>query len=106
MVAKSARFMAPVALAAVTLGVYLTVHSTLAAHSSTVPHPSAVIVNGRRQLRHGARGPKFYVVKAGDTLSAIAGRTGISMGSLTSLNRSLESSPNSLQTGQRLRLRR
>jgi LysM repeat protein len=105
MVGKSARFMAPVALAAVTLGVYLIVHSTLAAHSSTVSHPSAVIVNGRGQVHHGARGPKFYVVRAGDTLSGISAKTGISMSSLTSLNRSLGSSPNSLQTGQRLRLR-
>ena len=106
MVGKSARFLAPVALAAVTLGVYLIVHSTLAAHSSPLTHPSAVIVNGRRQVRHGRRGPKFYVVRPGDTLSAIADKTGVSMSSLTNLNRSLESSPNSLQTGQRLRLRR
>jgi LysM repeat protein len=106
MVGKSARFLAPVALAAVTLGVYFIVNSTLAAHSSTVTHPSAVIVNGPHQVRHGRRGPKFYVVKGGDTLSAIAAKTGVSMSTLTSLNRSLESSPNSLQTGQRLRLRR
>jgi hypothetical protein len=106
MVGKSARFLAPAALAAVTLGVYLIVHSTLAPHSHAAGRPNAVIVNGRRQVRHARRGPKFYVVKPGDTLSAIAAKTNVSMTSLTSLNPSLATSPNSLQTGQRLRLRR
>jgi LysM repeat protein len=106
MVGKSARFLAPAALAAVTLGVYLIVHSTLNPHTH-VGHPNAVIVNGRRQtVHHARRGPKFYVVKPGDTLSAIAAKTGVSMTSLSNLNRSLATSPNSLQTGQRLRLRR
>jgi LysM repeat protein len=106
MVGRSARFLAPAALAAVTFGVYLIVHSTLAPSRHPVTHPNAVVVNGRRQVRHTRRGPKFYVVKPGDTLSAIASKTGVSMGSLTSLNSSLASAPNSLQTGQRLRLRR
>lgn len=106
MVGRSARFLAPVALAAVTVGVYLIVHSTLAHHSQPAGHPNAVIVNGRRQARHTRRGPKFYVVKPGDTLSAIAAKTGVSMTSLSSLNPVLVASPNSLQTGQRLRLRR
>lgn len=106
MVGRSARFLAPAALAAVTLGVYLIVHSTLTHHSHAPSHPSAVIVNGRRQVRHVRRGPKFYVVKPGDTLSAIAAKTGVTMTSLSNLNPSLASSPNSLQTGQRLRLRR
>lgn len=106
MVGRSARFLAPAALAAVTLGVYLIVHSTLATHNHATSHPNAVIVNGRRQVHHTRRGPKFYVVKPGDTLSAIAAKTGASMTSLTTLNPSLASSPNSLQTGQRLRLRR
>jgi len=106
MVGKSARFLAPAALAAVTLGVYLIAHSTLAPHSHATGRPNAVIVNGRRQVRHVRRGPKFYFVKPGDTLSAISAKTGVSMTSLTSLNKSLATSPNSLQTGQRLRLRR
>ncbi len=106
MVGRSARFIAPAALAAVTLGVYLIVHSTLAPHTPAPTHPSATIVNGRLQVRHVRRGPRFYVVKPGDTLSAIAAKTGVSMTSLTGLNPSLSSSPNSLQPGQRLRLRR
>ena len=106
MVGRSARFLAPAALAAVTFGVYLVVHSTLVHDSHATTHPNAVIVNGKRQVRHTRRGPKFYVVKPGDTLSAISSKTGVSMGSLTRLNPALASAPNSLQTGQRLRLRR
>jgi LysM repeat protein len=106
MVGKSARFLAPAALAAVTVGVYLVVHSTLAHQNPAPARPNTAIVNGRRQVRHVRRGPKFYIVKPGDTLSAIAAKTGVSMTSLTNLNSSLATSPNSLQTGQRLRLRR
>lgn len=106
MVGKSARFLAPIALIAVSLGVYLIVHSALASHSSAGRSSNAVIVNGRRQVHHKKkRGPKHYVVKAGDTLSKIAAKTGVSMSQLIKLNPSLASSPNSLQTGQRLRLR-
>lgn len=107
MVAKSARLLAPIALVAVTVGVYLIVHSTLNPHTRT-PARSSSIVNGTRQVvkkrRHHV--PRFYVVKPGDTLSSIAQRTGVAMDRLTALNPSLSSSPNSLQTGQRLRLRR
>lgn len=106
MVGRSARFLAPAALAAVTLGVYLVVHSALAPHDPPHAQPRTAIVNGRREVRRVRRGPKFYIVKPGDTLSAIASKTGVSMTSLTSLNPSLVTSPNSLQTGQRLRLRR
>ena len=49
--------------------------------------------------------PTFYVVKPGDTLSAIASKTGVSLATLEALNRSLGPTF-ALQTGQRLRLRR
>lgn len=104
MVGRSGRFVAPIALAAVTLGVYLIVHSTLA-HHTTAARPPAVVVNRPGHSRtHRAR-PRFYVVKPGDTLSSIAAKTGVTMGRLTALNPSLASAPNSLQTGQRLRIR-
>lgn len=105
MVGKRARFLAPIALAAVTLGVYLIVESTVNQPATRARHPT-VVVNGRRQPRRVHRGPRSYVVRPGDTLSAIAARTGVSMTTLTHLNPRLAASPNSLQTGQRLRLRR
>ena len=47
---------------------------------------------------------KFYTVKSGDNLTTIANTTGIPIATLESLNPRID--PNSLQTGQRLRLRR
>lgn len=106
MVGKIARFMAPVALAAVAVGVFLIVQSTLNQPSHPVSHPRPALVNGRRRPGPHRRGPRFYVVKSGDTLSSIADKTGVSMSRLTGLNRTVASSPNSLRAGQRLRLRR
>ena len=107
MVAKIARFLAPIALAAVGVGVYLIVHSTVVHDAATATQSSTTIANGPPHKAHKHRRlPKFYIVKSGDTLSQISSRTGVSVARLTDLNRSLASSPNSLQTGQRLRLRR
>jgi LysM repeat protein len=108
MVAKIARFLAPIALAAVGVGVYVIVHSTVVHQTTTATQSStSTIANGaRHKSRRHHRIPRFYIVKSGDTLSQISARTGVSVARLTDLNRSLASSPNSLQTGQRLRLRR
>ena len=105
MVAKSARFLAPIALVAVALGVYMLVHSSLSTSSSTARQSITTVVNTRRSGHHLRRSAKFYVVKPGDTLSAIAGKTNVALPRLISLNRSLVP-PYNLQTGQRLRLRR
>jgi LysM repeat protein len=107
MVAKIARFLAPIALAAVGVGVYLIVHSTLVHHAGPVVSTSSTIANGpQHNPRKHRRLPRFYTVRAGDTLSNISSRMHVSVAQLTDLNRSLSLDPNSLQTGQRLRLRR
>jgi LysM repeat protein len=106
MVAKIARFLAPIALAAVGVGVYLIVHSTLVHHTTTATQSSTSANSPPPKRRRHRRVPKFYIVRSGDTLSQISSRTGVSVERLTELNRSLASAPNSLQTGQRLRLRR
>lgn len=104
MVAKSARFLAPIALAAVAVGTYLIVHTSLATHHSATITQSSPLVNGPRVSRHKRpAGPKYYVVKSGDTLSQISVKTHVSLQRLSKLNPGI--SPNSLQTGQRLRLR-
>lgn len=105
MMAKSARFLAPIALAAVVAGTYLIVHAGLATHHPTSTQSSSLI-HGRRSgpPARRRRQPKFYVVKAGDTLSQISVRTHVSVARLSALNPQV--SPSSLQTGQRLRLRR
>lgn len=101
MLAKSARLLAPLALAAVAAGVYLIVHSHVATHHQTVSQ-STTIPGPSHKRRH--RHPKFYVVRAGDTLSAIAVKAHVPLSRILALNPVV--SPNSLQTGQRLRLRR
>jgi hypothetical protein len=106
MVAKSARFMAPVALVVVAAAIYVVIHSNLSHSAAPVAHQTSAIVNGRRQVvkhRHTAR---FYVVRPGDTLSQIAVRTGVGIGQILTLNPAVAASPDSLQAGQRLRLQR
>ena len=107
MVAKTARFLAPIALAAVGVGVYLIVHDTVGQNTSTVASSTSGPDTGRKQATpKRRRSPKYYVVKSGDTLSKISSHVHVPVAELTILNPSLSSDPNSLQTGQRLRLRR
>jgi LysM repeat protein len=103
MLAKSARLLAPIALAAVAVGVYLIVHAGLPTHHQASSQTATVLTTKRKTSRRVGH-PKFYVVRAGDTLSAISVRTHVPIARLLGLNPLV--SPNSLQTGQRLRLRR
>jgi LysM repeat protein len=103
MLAKSARLLAPLALAAVAVGVYLVVHASVTKHHPSVASQTTSITT-RHTTKHRRPRPKFYVVKAGDTLSQISVKTHVPIDKIESLNPLL--SPNSLQTGQRLRLRR
>jgi LysM repeat protein len=105
MVAKTARFLAPIALAAVGVGIYLIVHSTLVKHDTTTITQSSTTLQPTRHSTHPRPKPKFYFVKQGDTLSSISARTHVGIGRIESLNPSV-SAPFNLQTGQRLRLRR
>jgi LysM repeat protein len=105
MVGKSARLLAPVALASVALGVFLIVHSALTPHTVTAVQSSGTTpVTSTAADRRRTRPRAFYRVRAGDTLSEIAARTGVAVGRIEALNPSV--SPTALQTGQRLRLRR
>ncbi len=92
--------MAPIALAAVIAGTYLVVHAGLTKKHSVTQSPA----RRAHQPHHKFARVKFYVVKAGDSLTSIARDTGIPLSTLVSLNPRAD--PNALQTGQRLRLRR
>jgi LysM repeat protein len=100
---KWARWLAPIALAAVAAGTYTVVHSSLADHHS-VTAGQTTVVHSRRKPRGKLAKARIYVVRSGDSLSAIAAKTGVSIAALEALNPTI--SPDSLQTGQRLRLRR
>jgi LysM repeat protein len=107
MVRLLARLLALLALVAVAAGVYVIVHTTvLKTHSTATGSNTATRTTGGRRHHKAKPKPKFYVVKQGDSLSAIAAKTGVALDRLTALNPSVSSPPYSLQTGQRLRLRR
>ena len=96
-----ARYLAPIALAAAAVGSFVIVNSGLQtdhpATSHRQPPRHAPVTHGKF-----ARA-KFYTVQVGDSLTAIAAKTGIPLATLEALNPTV--SPDSLQTGQRLRLR-
>lgn len=97
-----ARFFAPIALIAVIAGTYLIVDHGLATKKKS-PHAA---VAGPRLTRTQRRYVKkrYYRVQPGDSLSVVSTRTGIAVGTLEALNPKLD--PNTLQPGQRIRLRR
>jgi LysM repeat protein len=106
MVGRVARLLAPIAIIAVAVAVYLIVHATVDKNHHTVSPSHSAHAPGRHHHRHEhhRHTATFYVVKPGDTLSAIAVATHVSLTRLEALNPSV--SANALQTGQRLRLRR
>lgn len=100
-----ARYVAPLALAAVAVVAYMIVHSTLI-HNHTLPSVPVVQTTKSSTVATPAVSTKtkFYVVRPNDTLSKIASRTGVSVTTLESLNPTVN--PESLHPSQRLRLRR
>jgi LysM repeat protein len=98
---KSARFIVPVALVVTAVGAYLIVTQ----HLDTRSRPTSTgHLAAKRVGAHGkyARAT-FYPVQPGENLTSISDKTGVPMSTLEQLNPSID--PNSLQTGQRLRLR-
>jgi LysM repeat protein len=99
-----ARYLAPIALLAVIAVTYFIVHAGLNPKTTTTSDAPALHLTPQQQTqRRRTATTRFYIVKSGDNLTAIAVRTGISVGTIESLNPGLN--PDSLQTGQRLRLR-
>jgi LysM repeat protein len=103
---KVARWLAPLALVAVIAAIYLVVHKTLAPkHKLQTTTTNHLVVRVGTKKKNGPRRSaprKFYVVKAGDSLSAIAVKMKVSVQTLERLNPKVN--PNALQTGQRLTL--
>jgi LysM repeat protein len=84
----------------VVVAVLLVVRSAL---HTTHHAASAAQVHHLPATGHPRSRQAFYVVRSGDSLSAISQKTGISVLTLEALNPSVD--PNALQAGQRLRLR-
>jgi len=96
-----ARLAAPLALLAAAVAVAVVVQASRS--SSPGSTSSATRTTVTQPARHARRNaPRAYVVKAGDTLTVIADKTGVSLDEIQQLNPDVD--PNSLQTGQRLKL--
>ena len=92
------RYLAPLALLAVIVATGVVLRSGLGkSHHLTTPRTTAVSAAGHRTSHK-----HFYRVHAGDTLSGISAKTGVSITTLEALNPSVD--PGALQAGQRLKL--
>jgi LysM repeat protein len=96
------RYVVPIGLVVIAIGAALIIssHTGSSGSSSTSAHVTNHQPRGRGKYANAT----FYTVQPGDNLTTIATKTGIPVLTLEQLNQSLD--PNSLQTGQRLRLRR
>jgi LysM repeat protein len=102
-----ARFLAPLALVAVAIALYMVVTSSSEkSGGSNQPgqtsgnRPAASpTAEGKRERK----GPRRYRVKAGDTPTSIADKTGVPLEEILRLNPDLD--PQTLAPGQRLKLR-
>lgn len=94
------RFLAPLAVVVALVAVAIvvgTVSTGSPSHGSKGPTATTASKKPKKL-------PKFYVVKRGDTLSAIADKTGVPISVIEDLNPDLD--PQTVRPGQRLRIRR
>jgi LysM repeat protein len=114
MAARSpARFLAPLALLGFVLALFLIVSHTSSGGGSTGseaktnqarPSSTPAADSGGGSSSSKGRGKRFYTIKAGDTPSAIAEKTGVPLTQIEQLNPDLD--PQALSPGQRIKLRK
>jgi LysM repeat protein len=98
---RLARLAAPLALLAAAVAVVVVVEASRSGSSDTST-ASTTRPAQTQPARRARTAPRFYVVKVGDTLSAIADRAHVSLETLQRLNPRVDAQ--TLQTGQRLKL--
>jgi LysM repeat protein len=102
-----ARFLAPLALLAVALALFMVVTSSLNdSGGSTGSNPTSGTRPAASPTADGKRerkGPRRYRVREGDTPSSIAEKTGVPLEEILRLNPDLD--PQTLAPGQRIKLR-
>jgi LysM repeat protein len=94
------RYVAPIVLIVAVIGASLIVANHMGGGGSS---QSAHVVKHQSAPRGKYANATFYTVQPGDNLTTIARKTGVPVLTLEQLNQSLD--PNSLQTGEKLRLR-
>jgi LysM repeat protein len=104
-----ARFIAPLALVVSALALYLVVQSTTRDDTETPATPSATSSTNKSSSKAKRNAKKrhrrrTYTVKAGDTPSGIAEKTGVTLEQILELNPDLD--PQSLSPGTKIKLRR
>jgi LysM repeat protein len=100
-----ARFLAPIALVAFAVAFYTVVNDARAPAgkpSSDVPAQSTGTPNKSSAKKSPKRKRRVYTVKAGDTASGIAAKTGVPIPTMQQLNKGFD--PQTLAPGQRIRL--
>jgi LysM repeat protein len=104
-----ARFLAPLALVAVSLALFMVVTSpstepeTTAPNRATETQPTGTPDGDGDGERRERKGPRRYTVEPGDTPSSIAEETGVPLEEILRLNPDLD--PQTLSPGQRIKLR-
>ena len=110
-----ARFLAPLALIIVIVAFLAIVTSSGGGASSTSSDTSATTTSTATKSKTSstttttaakkkpASGKRFYTVQVGDTLGAIATKTGIPLETIQSLNPDVD--PHAMTTGQKIRLK-
>ena len=98
-----ARFLAPLALVAFGVALFMIVQSSQTGSDETESPNRATGAQPTATAEPQRRGPRRYRVKEGDTPSSIAEKTGIPLEDILRLNPDLD--PQTLRPGQRIRLR-
>jgi len=103
------RWLAPVALITCAVAVYAVVDNTLLkddspSSSTGSTQQTTTTKSTSKKTAKGRKRRRAYVVKAGDTLSAISIKTGVSMTTIKRLNPKIQA--DTLHAGQRVRLSR
>jgi LysM repeat protein len=102
-----ARFLAPIALVAFAFALYSVVQDTREPAGSNSGSPSVTATptsssKSGSSKKKSAKKRRTYTVKAGDTLSGIAEKTGVSLTTLNAFNPDADT----LSPGQKLKLRK
>jgi LysM repeat protein len=110
MAARSpARFLAPLALVGFVLALLLIVSHSKSDSGSGSGGPrsgqgQSASSPAASSTPRKSKGPRFYTIKAGDTPSAIAEKTGVTLSAIEQLNPDLD--PQTLTVGTRIKLRK
>jgi LysM repeat protein len=98
-----ARFLAPLALVACGIALYMVVTDSQTSSNGSGSPNRATDARPTATATPERKGPRRYRVKVGDTPSSIAEKTGVPLEDILRLNPDLD--PQTIQVGQRIRLR-